>query len=316
MDLTHIHLLLNHFPTIGTIIGVGLFLISLLGKSNDLKRASLVIFFGICMLTIPTYISGNAAAQKICIGPAAGPCQDATVSKVMIASHEGVALVAFFIMQVLGFFAWLGLWQIRRFSHLPNWNLVLILILCAASLGFVSKAANLGGEIRHPEIRDAQVTGPEAQPLGRQLGAWVIGQKWVWPTCETLHFIGLSLLFGVSALVDLRMLGLMRNVPFPAIHRLLPWGILGFGINMITGMLFFVGAPEQYTTNPVFHWKIALMMLAAINVLYFTIFDEAWVLGPGDDAPSTAKAVAFSALVLVIGVLFCGRMLPFLGNAF
>jgi hypothetical protein len=81
-------------------------------------------------------------------------------------------------------------------------------------------------------------------------------------------------------------------------------------------MLFFVGAPQQYTQNPVFIWKMALMMLAGINVLYFTIFDEPWTVGPGDDAPFTAKAVAASALVLVVGVLYCGRMLPFIGNAF
>ena len=43
MDLTHIHLLLNHFPTIGILIGGGLFIISLITKSDDLKRASLVV---------------------------------------------------------------------------------------------------------------------------------------------------------------------------------------------------------------------------------------------------------------------------------
>ncbi len=58
------------------------------------------------------------------------------------------------------------------------------------------------------------------------------------------------------------------------------------------------------------------MMLAGLNVLYFTVLDEPWVLEAGDDAPLTAKAVAVSALILVLGVLYCGRMLPFLGNAF
>ncbi len=81
-------------------------------------------------------------------------------------------------------------------------------------------------------------------------------------------------------------------------------------------MLFFVGAPEQYTGNPVFIWKLILMMLAGINVLYFTVFDDAWEVGAGDDAPFTAKAVAAFALFLVLGVLYCGRMLPFLGDAF
>ncbi len=69
MDLTHIHLLLNHFPTIGYIIGAGLFVISLIAKSDDLKRASLVILLGIALIAIPTYMSGNGAADAIRSAP-------------------------------------------------------------------------------------------------------------------------------------------------------------------------------------------------------------------------------------------------------
>ena len=48
-----------------------------------------------------------------------------------------------------------------------------------------------------------------------------------WPALETLHFIGLTLLIGVVLLIDLRMLGVMKNVCFPSLHRLLPWALLG-----------------------------------------------------------------------------------------
>ena len=58
------------------------------------------------------------------------------------------------------------------------------------------------------------------------------------------------------------------------------------------------------------------VMLAGANALYFTLFDEAWVLKPGDDAPFTAKVVAVSAIALWLGVLYFGSMLPFLGNSF
>ena len=63
MNLPHVHLLLNHFPIIGTIIALALFLFALIGKSDDLKRASLVIFAGIALLSIPTYMSGNGAEE-------------------------------------------------------------------------------------------------------------------------------------------------------------------------------------------------------------------------------------------------------------
>ncbi len=64
-NLTHLHLLLNHFPTVGFLIGLGLFLAAIVGKSENLKRASLVIFFLIALLAIPTYLSGKAAQQAI-----------------------------------------------------------------------------------------------------------------------------------------------------------------------------------------------------------------------------------------------------------
>lgn len=332
MDLTHIHLLLNHFPTIGTIIGIGLFVVSLFAKGNDVKQASLAILLGIALITIPTYISGNAAQAKICgwdptLYNPDDACKAPGVPNPTIQAHEGAALLSLALMEITGAFAWLGLWQLRRHSRLPRWNTAVILLLSLATLGLVTKASNLGGEIRHLEIVSAQAgaaqpasgapaEAPDGKPLGRRVGTFVLMGGWVWPTCETLHFIGLSLLFGVTALVDLRILGLMKGLPFPAVHRLMPWGILGFGINVITGMLFFVGEPQQYTGNRVFIWKIALILLAGINVIYFTVFEEAWAVAAGDDAPFTAKAVAASALFLVLGVLYCGRMLPFLGNSF
>jgi hypothetical protein len=74
--------------------------------------------------------------------------------------------------------------------------------------------------------------------------------------CETLHFVGLCILFTVVLLVDLRMLGMAKSLPFSALYQLLPIGILGFALNLLTGMVFFIAAPEQYTKNVVFYWKI------------------------------------------------------------
>jgi uncharacterized membrane protein len=315
-NLAHIHLLLNHFPTIGMIIGLGLLLLALFSRSEDLKKASLLIFVGISLITIPTYVSGNAAQEAICVGKADAPCADANVSKASIQTHEAAAMIAFAFMEITGAFAWLGLWQYRRMKHAAAWNIASVLLLAIVTFALMSRAANIGGEIRHPEILDAGGKPTMGTPLARQVGFFVVGTKWMWPTCETLHFIGLSLLLGVVLIVDLRMLGVMKNVSFQALHRLLPWGIIGFGINVLTGMLFFIGAPEQYTQNVAFHWKLILVLLAGANALYFTMFDQAWELKPGEDAPLTAKAVALSAFVLWAGVMYLGSMLPFIGNAF
>ncbi len=327
MDLTHIHLLLNHFPTIGMIIGGGLFLLSLITNSIDLKRASLLVLLGIALISIPTYISGNAAQDAIKAIPG--------VSQSLIETHEGAALIGLAFMELTGAFAWLALWQFRRLGRFPNWNMGLILILTAVCFGFMARAANMGGEIRHEEIRAVRATGgtaagtstaattgaaaAQADPqtgIARKIGTFVTETPWMWPTCETLHFIGLSLLLGVVFLVDLRVLGFMKGVSFASLHRLLPWAALGFGVNVVTGMLFFVGIPLQYIHNNSFYWKIALVMLAAANAVYFTVLDEPWALGPKEDAPFTAKFAAASAVVLWLAVLYFGSMLPFLGNAF
>ena len=130
-----------------------------------------------------------------------------------------------------------------------------------------------------------------------------------WPTLEAIHFIGLSLLFGVVLVGNLRILGLMRNAAFVDVHRLLPWGVLGFVINSVTGMLFFIGQAFQYVDNASFHWKVLFMLLAGANVLYLTLFDDVWALGKGEDAPSSAKLVAASQIFLWVGVIYFGRML-------
>jgi len=308
MNLAHIHLLLNHFPTVGMIIGLGLFLLALLGKSEDLKEASLVIFVGLAFISIPTYVTGSAALEQVRQMP--------EISKTAANTHLNAALSALVIMELLGIFAWLGLWQHRRFSRVANWNIVVVLILAVATLGAMGRAANIGGEIRHPEVMDGPETPDTGLLKGSEVAAAVLQNPWVWPACETLHFIGLCLLLGMVFLLDLRMLGIMKNVAFPALHRLLPWAILGFAINVATGMLFFVAAPEQYTANIAFHWKLGLILLGGANALYFTLFDEAWTLKPGDDAPLMAKALAMSALILWVGVMYFGSMLPFIGNAF
>jgi len=288
-------------------MGGGLFVLSLITKSDDLKRASLVVLLGISLIAIPTYITGNGAQDAVKSLPG--------VSKTLIETHEGAALVALGFIEVTGAFAWLGLWQFRRLARVPNWNLAVILVLTAVSLGLMARASNLGGEIRHGEIRAEQgIVAPDG--LARTVGSFVTDTRWMWPTCETLHFIGLSLLMGVAFLVDLRVLGVVKGVSFASLHRLLPWAALGFGVNVITGMLFFVGIPGQYIHNTTFYWKMALVMLAGLNAVYFTLLEEPWELGPKEDAPLTAKIAAASAMLLWVGVMYCGSMLPFLGNAF
>jgi uncharacterized membrane protein len=320
MNLAHVHLWLNHFPTIGMIFGLGMFVMAIAGKSDDLKRAILVIFFAIALLSIPTFASGTAAGLALSKNP--------EVSKPMVDTHETAAFEALWFMELTGALAWLGLWQYRRLSRLPQGTLTAVLLAGLVTFALMTRAANIGGEIRHPEVRanaapveSATASPPLASvaepPLARKIGDAMVNLKWGWPASETVHFIGLSLLFGVVLLVDLRMLGFLKGIPFSALHRLLPWGVLGFGVNVVTGILFFIGAPPDfYVNNPVFIWKLALILVAGANTLYFTVFEQAWTLGAGDTPPVAAKIAAASGILLWTGVIFCGQMLPFFGHSF
>jgi len=108
----------------------------------------------------------------------------------------------------------------------------------------------------------------------------------------------------------------MKALSFASLHRLLPWGILGFSLNLITGMLFFIAAANQYTQNVAFFWKVLFLGLAGTHFLYLTVFDKMWSLNPGEEAGPLDKVVAASAIGAWIGVIYWGRMLPFIGNAF
>ena len=315
VNLVHIHLLLNHFPIIGTIVGVGLFLIGILGKSADLQRGSLVIFLGIALLTFPTYMSGSASQDAIKYLPG--------IPVGMIVAHQNAALLGFVLMEITGAFSWFGLWEYRRNARLGTFTLATVLLLSLATVGTMANAGNLGGKIRHGEIMYSSEVAPVANAgltgLGlnaEAIGTFVRETKWVWPTLQTLHFMGLSLLLGVVLVVNLRLLGVMTSVSYAAVHRLLPWGVLGFALNVCTGMCYWLAAPYQYTLNPLFYWKILFIMAAGVNAIYLTLFDEPWALRAGESASLKGKVIAASVVALWIGVIFCGIMLPFLGNAF
>jgi hypothetical protein len=80
-------------------------------------------------------------------------------------------------------------------------------------------------------------------------------------------------------------------------------------------MLFFIAVPQQYTQSVAFFWKAGLIVVAAFNGLYFTAYDRAWAMEPGGDAPVLSKAMALSAFVLWVGVMYYGSMLPFIGTS-
>ena len=311
MNNPHVHLLLNHVPTIGTVIAFGLLILSFIRRDEGLKRVGLEVFYVVAVLTLPAYITG--------VGTEFIFEENSSISKEIMTRHHDAALLASVFMLLTGVTSWLALWQWRRLDRFRNGSLASVVLLSAITLVLMGRAANIGGEIRHPEILDPNVPAAAVSPAwltASSIKDLVSGETWVWPTSEALHFIGLWLLFGILLIANLRLLGLMRAIPFSAIHRLLPWAVLGLVLNTVTGMGWVLAASSQYVENVSFFWKIGLLLLAQLNLLYITVFDGPWKVGANADSPVLQRTFAVASIGLWIGVMYFGRMLPFLGNAF
>ncbi len=137
---------------------------------------------------------------------------------------------------------------------------------------------------------------------------------WLWPLCESLHFMGLCLLIGAAGLLDLRLLGFMKTVPVWSIKRFIHWAMVGFAVNLVTGLVFLISQPQQYVTNPSMWFKALFLVVAGVNALVFetTFSRRVAVLGAGEDTPASVKAIALVSLVSWFAVLYFGRMIPYL----
>jgi uncharacterized membrane protein len=316
VNLAHLHLLLNHVPTVGSVIALGLLLLALVRRSEPLEHAGLEVLFAIAVVTLPVYMSGVAAHQKLRDQP--------EISDNATRVHQNAALAGFTVTEFAGFAAWIALWQFRRRGRAARGLVPAATLLSIVALALMARASTLGGEIRHPEIRTDLSAGAAASAddperfLTTAISMYMVNSQWAWPAAETVHFLGLSLSFGVLLAVNLRILGVMRQVAFADVHRLLPWGMLGFGANLITGMLFFIGQPKQYIDSAPFYWKVVFLMIAGANFLYLTVFKKAWTddRDGGWDASLADKAMAVLSLFSWLAVLYGGRMLPFIGHSF
>jgi hypothetical protein len=294
MDFPHLHLLLNHFPVIGTIVGVALFFVS--------RRSSLMVLVAMALLTIPAFMTGVGAHEKI--------VNDAGISNALIQRHEGAAELAVWFMEITGALAVIALWRPAR------WNTPAILVCSLLTVGFMARTGNTGGEIRHSEVRIAQEgsiverTLATLEPSPAKFTRLMVANKWWWAFMMDLHFVGLVMLIGTIGMLNLRVLGFAKQLPIAPLNKLVPWGLAGFGINVLTGMLAFIGMPTFYSHDIAFVLKIAAILLAmtAMGLFYLTSASrECEAIGPGKDAPLRAKLIAGISLFLWFAVIVLGR---------
>ena len=136
---------------------------------------------------------------------------------------------------------------------------------------------------------------------------------WAWPVIESLHFLGLCLLIGGVGTFDLRLLGVAKRVPIAQVHRLIPWGIAGFVLNIATGTLFVMTEPDQYIYNSSFHTKLLFMTIAGVNasLFYVTSWRRVFRSDASLTAPAAARVIAAVSLCAWLVVISAGRLITF-----
>lgn len=145
MNAAHWHLVLNHIPVLGTLFGIPFLVIGLLRRDHELIKSSYWVFFIVALITIPVFLTGEPAEEVIERLPG--------VSRTLIHEHEEAAEPTFIVMMVLGAVALIGLFSERFKESLRRTTVAVVLIGALVGAGLAAWTANLGGDIRHPEIR-------------------------------------------------------------------------------------------------------------------------------------------------------------------
>jgi uncharacterized membrane protein len=145
INWAHVHLIINHLPVIGILGAILLLLYSLIRKSDEVRMVSLGVFVLIALMTLPVFFTGKAAVEAVKNLPG--------VTETVVGRHEEIASLALVLMEILGAAALGALFLYRRSGALPKWFIAAVLVLSILTAAIVGLTANLGGQIRHTEIR-------------------------------------------------------------------------------------------------------------------------------------------------------------------
>ena len=150
LNPAHVHLLLNHIPVMGVLFGLLVLLIGFYWKNDQVKRASFVVLVVAALAAGVVYLNGESAEEVVEGMPG--------VTETVIEPHESAALWALILTALTGVLAILGLYAGRGARRLSTPLTMAILLLVLISGVAMARTANLGGKIRHTEIRGASAT--------------------------------------------------------------------------------------------------------------------------------------------------------------
>ena len=133
---------------------------------------------------------------------------------------------------------------------------------------------------------------------------------WAYPTVLTLHTVGLALLVGASAALDLRLLGFAPGIPVAALSKSFRVMWFGFWLNLVTGLMLFAADASTKGATRLFVFKLGLVAVGVASVLLI----ERVVFG-GDPERAVARwparALAVVSLVVWGAAITAGRFMAY-----
>jgi hypothetical protein len=137
---------------------------------------------------------------------------------------------------------------------------------------------------------------------------------WAYPTVLFLHTVGLGFLVGGNIAIDLRVLGVARELPFAPMERFFPYMWAGFWVNAVSGVVLLMADATTKLTNPVFTIKMVFVVLGVVNMAWLKrrLF-RGGLVPDGAAATSYARAVAITSLLLWVAATTAGRLMGYLG---
>lgn len=155
MNPTHLHLLLNHVPILGSAFGILLLIYGLFSRNRYITSSALITLVISAVFTIPVFLTGEQAEESV--------ENIAGVSKNLIENHEEGGEIAMWLMQALGILSFAA-WLLNcRENPLGKTITLCTLILALITFGFIAKVGNDGGKIRHTEISNSSQTQSDKQ---------------------------------------------------------------------------------------------------------------------------------------------------------
>ena len=147
----------------------------------------------------------------------------------------------------------------------------------------------------------------------RPLSVWVHESTSVWaqPTIMTLHTMGMAVLVGAAWVLDLRLLGISRNVPLSAFRWVFRAVMVGLIVNLVTGVLLFAARATTWGTAIPFLIKIGLVIASAATLLPL----RSYVLRSDPEqreVSGRARLIAIASILAWSGAIASGRLLAYL----